>query len=95
MAVDVVGIHPYGVDLGMPDRTPPLGLLWIAAVLEREGYSVAVYDEQVAAESFDKFLAATRPRLALLSGTSHGRFRAFDYASARTAASAPSTTPPL
>ena len=82
MAVDVVGIHPYGVDLGMPDRTPPLGLLWIAAVLERAGFSVAIYDEQVAAESFDKFLAATRPRLALLSGTSHGRFRAFDYASA-------------
>lgn len=81
MSVDVVGIHPYGVDLGIPDRTPPLGLLWIAAVLERDGYAVAVYDEQVAEESFEKFLKATRPRLALLSGTSHGRFRAFDYAS--------------
>ncbi|MEE9457032.1 MAG: radical SAM protein, partial [bacterium] len=80
MAVDVIGIHPYGVDLGIPDRTPPLGLLWIAAALERAGYAVAVYDEQVAQESFGDFLAATRPKLALLSGTSHGRFRAFEYA---------------
>jgi len=80
MAVDVIGIHPYGVDLGIPDRTPPLGLLWLAAVLERDGYSVAVYDEQVAEEGLDDFLAATKPKLALLSGTSHGRFRAFDYA---------------
>lgn len=82
MAVDVVGIHPYGVDLGMPDRTPPLGLLWIAAALERDGFSVAIYDEQVAEEDFEDFLAGSKPRLALLSGTSHGRFRAFDYASA-------------
>jgi hypothetical protein len=28
MVVDVVGVHPYGVDLGIPDRTPP-ELLWI------------------------------------------------------------------
>jgi anaerobic magnesium-protoporphyrin IX monomethyl ester cyclase len=82
MSVDVIGVHPYGVDLGIPDRTPPLGLLWIAAALERGGYAVAIYDEQVAAEDFDDFLAATRPRLALLSGTSHGRFRAFEYAAA-------------
>ena len=82
MSVDVIGVHPYGVDLGIPDRTPPLGLLWIAAALEREGYDVAIYDEQVAEDSFEDFLAATKPRLALLSGTSHGRFRAFDYAAA-------------
>lgn len=81
MSVDVVGVHPYGMDLGIPDRTPPLGLLWIAAALERAGFSVAIYDEQVATESLGDFLAATRPRLALLSGTSHGRFRAFEYAS--------------
>jgi anaerobic magnesium-protoporphyrin IX monomethyl ester cyclase len=80
MSVDVVGIHPYGLDLGMPDRTPPLGLLWIAAALERAGFGVAIYDEQVAEGSLADFLAATRPKLALLSGTSHGRFRAFDYA---------------
>jgi len=82
MGVDVIGVHPYGGDLGVTDRTPPLGLLWIAAVLEREGFSVAVYDEQVAEGDLADFLAATRPRLALLSGTSHGRFRAFDYAAA-------------
>ncbi|HUU57083.1 MAG TPA: radical SAM protein [bacterium] len=80
MAVDVVGIHPYGVDLGVSDRTPPLGLLWIAAALERAGYGVAMYDQQVAEEDVDAFLAATRPRLALIGGTSHGRFVAFDYA---------------
>ena len=80
MSVDVIGVHPYGVDLGIPDRTPPLGLLWIAAALERAGYGVAIYDEQVASESLTDFLDATRPKLALLSGTSHGRFRAFDYA---------------
>jgi anaerobic magnesium-protoporphyrin IX monomethyl ester cyclase len=80
MSVDVVGLHPYGVDLGVADRTPPLGLAWIGAVLERAGYGVAMYDQQVAGEEVDAFLAATRPRLVLIGGTSHGRFVAFDYA---------------
>ncbi|MGD8718884.1 MAG: radical SAM protein [Candidatus Zixiibacteriota bacterium] len=80
MAADVIGIHPYGGDLGIPDRTPPLGLAWIAAVLEREGYSVALYDEQVETEDFGDFVADARPKVALIGGTSHGRFRAFEYA---------------
>jgi magnesium-protoporphyrin IX monomethyl ester (oxidative) cyclase len=62
------------------DRTPPLGLAWIGAVLERAGYGVAMYDQQVAEEDVDAFLAAARPKLALIGGTSHGRFVAFDYA---------------
>ena len=76
----VAGLHPYGVDLGLVDRTPPLGLAWIGAVLERAGYGVAMYDQQVAEEDVDAFLAAARPELALIGGTSHGRFVAFDYA---------------
>lgn len=80
MTLDVLGIYPYGSDLGLPDRTPPLGLAWIGAVLERAGYGVMMYDQQVEVEDFAAVVASTRPRLALLSGTSHGRFVAFDYA---------------
>ena len=80
MTVDILGLHPYGLDLGVTDRTPPLGLAWLGAVLERAGYGVAMYDEQVATEPVDAVIAATRPKLALLSGSSHGRFVAFDYA---------------
>jgi len=80
MSVDVIGVYPYGVDLGIPDRTPPLGLAWMGATLERAGFGVAMYDQQVATEDFDAYVAAARPRLALLGGTSHGRFVAFDYA---------------
>jgi len=81
MRVDVILVHPYGLDLGVTERTPPLGLAWVGAVLERAGFSVAAYDQQVMWDTdFDDFVAATRPRLALIGGTSHGRFVAFDYA---------------
>ena len=77
---DVLLVHPYGLDLGVAERTPPLGLASIGAVLERAGYGVVAYDQQVAREDFRAVAAATRPALALIGGTSHGRFVAFDYA---------------
>lgn len=81
MSADVILVHPYGLDLGVTERTPPLGLASIGAVLERAGFGVAAYDEQVMWDTpFDEFVAAARPKLALIGGTSHGRFVAFDYA---------------
>lgn len=80
MSILVAGFHPYDRDLGVVERTPPLGLAWIGACLERAGYGCAMYDQQVATEEVGDFIAATKPRLALIGGTSHGRFVAFEYA---------------
>jgi len=56
--------------------TPPLGLAWIGAVLEREGISVRIVDLQIE-EGFAQILAHEKPRLICISGASESRFEAF------------------
>jgi radical SAM superfamily enzyme YgiQ (UPF0313 family) len=59
--------------------TPPLGLAWIAAVLEHEGISVRIVDLQIDDNLVD-VLNKERPKLVCISGSTECRFECFDIA---------------
>ena len=78
----VLAIHPTEPELPYFERMPPLGMLWIGGALRRAGHGVEFLDMQVDRRSPAEAAAALRPKLALIGGTSHSRFVAFQVASA-------------
>ena len=59
--------------------TPPLGLAWIAAVLENEGISVKIADLQID-DNLGDVLQREKPKLVCLSGSTECRFECFRIA---------------
>jgi anaerobic magnesium-protoporphyrin IX monomethyl ester cyclase len=78
----VLAVHPTEPELAYFERMPPLGMLWIGGALRRAGHCVEFLDMQVDRRSPAEAAAALRPRLALIGGTSHSRFVAFEVAAA-------------
>jgi radical SAM superfamily enzyme YgiQ (UPF0313 family) len=78
----VLAIHPTEPELPYFERMPPLGMLWIGGALRRAGHGVEFLDMQVDRRSPAEAAAALRPTLALIGGTSHSRFVAFQVAAA-------------
>lgn len=62
------------------ERMPPLGLAHIAAVLERNDYSVRIVDLEVINEGIERSIEEFQPRIIGISGTTHTRFEAFSIA---------------
>ncbi|MBW2037873.1 MAG: B12-binding domain-containing radical SAM protein [Deltaproteobacteria bacterium] len=88
--VNVVLIHaPINFDVVSPtgDQTssPPIGILYIAAYLEKFGISVAVYDpvpEKLSLEEILKKLAKDKPRVVGISAVTFGTRAAVEIARA-------------
>jgi len=64
------------------ERMPPLGLAYMAANLEKHGYSVKIVDLEVADNTFRSSLEEYKPRFVGISGTTHTRFESFSLAKA-------------
>ncbi|KPJ59502.1 MAG: hypothetical protein AMJ46_10805 [Latescibacteria bacterium DG_63] len=79
MSCDLLLINPRDKETGFRD-IPPLGTLWIAAVLERERFKVRVVDLTVDKVDYMKLLQDENPPLVGIGGTSHSRFEAFGIA---------------
>lgn len=58
--------QPYVSDL---NSTPPLGLLYLAAVLEREGFEAAVFDEKIDSAAYGNAIAFSPDLLAISAVT--------------------------
>ena len=65
---------------GAAKEMAPLGMLSIAAVLERHGYGVRVVDLEFVQEDVGKIMEAERPAVVGIGGTSTTRFNAFEIA---------------
>ncbi len=77
--IDVLLVNPK--EKGIPfERIPPLGLAWIGAVLEREGFSVKVLDFEVVDGKLEDYLKKYEPKFLGISGTTHSRFESFNLA---------------
>jgi anaerobic magnesium-protoporphyrin IX monomethyl ester cyclase len=76
----ILAIYPEVIESRVFDRMPPLGMLWIAAVLRDAGYPVRFVDEQVEDADVAALAEELEPALTLIGGTSHSRFEAFDRA---------------
>ncbi|MFH1096900.1 MAG: radical SAM protein [Candidatus Desantisbacteria bacterium] len=59
---------------------PPLGLCWIAAVLEKKEYSVKILDLDWDNTCLETVLDAEHPKMVCLGGTTHTRFESFNLA---------------
>ena len=60
--------------------TPPLGLAYLAAICEKEGYSIKFFDlnlDPFSPAEIDKFLKASKPRALGVSFVTEARFAAF------------------
>jgi hypothetical protein len=55
------------------ERMPPLGLAYIAANLEKHGYSVRIVDFEVEEQTLTRWLELCHPRFLAISGASHTR----------------------
>ena len=77
---NILAVYPEVTEPKVFDRMPPLGMLWIAAVLREAGYPVRFLDEQVEDEDVGALAEELEPALTLIGGTSHSRFEAFDRA---------------
>ncbi len=77
---NILAVYPEVTESKVFDRMPPLGMLWVAAVLREAGYPVRFLDEQVEDEDVGALAEELEPALTLIGGTSHSRFEAFDRA---------------
>lgn len=77
--VDILLINPREKKLPF-ERIPPLGLAWIASVLERGGFSVRVTDLEVEPGKLEDYLSKYQPRFLGISGMTHTRFESFKLA---------------
>lgn len=75
-------IHPHLAESRVFDPMPPLGMLWIAAVLRDSGNDIHFVDEQVEEPDLTKLAEEMKPSITYIGGTSHSRFRAFAAAAA-------------
>jgi anaerobic magnesium-protoporphyrin IX monomethyl ester cyclase len=62
------------------EKMPPLGLAYIAAVLEKQDYSVRIVDFEVEDGTIQDWLDEYQPKYLGISGTSHTRFESFRLA---------------
>lgn len=76
---DVLVISP-GLSSGTIYPMAPLGMLWIAAVLTKEGYKVKFLDLQISQESPEQFLSKEQAPLVLIGGVTLNRFESFELA---------------
>ena len=76
---DVLMISP-GLSRGIVSPMAPLGMLWIAAVLTKEGYKVKFLDIQISQESPEQFLSKEQAPLVLIGGVTLNRFESFELA---------------
>jgi len=81
MMADVLLIHPAERTRAFGSM-PPLGMGWIAAWLDSGGIDTALVDLQVRAESVADLIAAHRPRIVGIGGTTHTRHQSFAIARA-------------
>jgi hypothetical protein len=88
---NILAIYPEVAESKIFDRMPPLGMLWIAAVLRDAGYRFRFVNEQVEEPDVAALADELEPALTLVGGTSHSRFDAFDRA-ARVKEGYPPTT---
>jgi anaerobic magnesium-protoporphyrin IX monomethyl ester cyclase len=88
---NILAVYPEVAESKIFDLMPPLGMLWIAAVLRDAGYPVRFVDEQVEDVNVGALAHELEPTLTLIGGTSHSRFEAFDRA-ARVKEAYPPTT---
>ncbi|UCF05915.1 MAG: radical SAM protein [bacterium] len=73
---DVLMISP-GLSGEMIYPMAPLGMLWIAAVLAKEGYTVKFLDLQINRESPEQILGQEQAPLVLIGGVTYNRFETF------------------
>ena len=78
--MQVLGVYPQEPELAVFEKMPPLGMLWVARVLLRDGHRVDFIDQQVDDRDPAAFAAERRPDLILIGGTSHSRFLSFELA---------------
>ena len=76
---DVLLVNPKEAS-GFFEKMPPLGLASIAAHLEKNGFSVRIFDAEIEKRKLDEWLAEIQPRVVGISGTTHTRFESFEIA---------------
>ncbi|MGB7054580.1 MAG: radical SAM protein [bacterium] len=77
--IDILFVNPKEAGAFF-ERMPPLGLAYIAANLEKNGYSVRIVDFEVEEQTLTHWLELYHPRVLGISGTSHTRFESFRLA---------------
>lgn len=76
----ILAIYPHVQESKVFDKMPPLGMLWIAAVLQENDYDVSFFDEQLEAFDLEAYSSSGEAPIVLMGGTSHSRFRVFEIA---------------
>ncbi len=77
--IDVLLVNPREAG-GFFERMPPLGLAYIAASLEKHGFSVRIVDFEIDNRSLTTWLEELQPQFLGISGTTHTRFESFRLA---------------
>ncbi|MGB3340561.1 MAG: radical SAM protein [bacterium] len=77
--VDILFINPKE-KTHFFERMPPLGLAYMAANLEKHGYSAKILDLEVADDGLKPWLEQHKPKFVGISGTTHTRFESFHLA---------------
>lgn len=80
--MDVLLINPKNIKSQVHDIMPPLGLVSIGCVLEKNGFSVSILDLELRPLDFDlnTYIRNLSPKVVGISGTSHSRFESFRIA---------------
>ena len=76
---EILLVHPRVTERSFGGM-PPLGLAWIAAYLEGNGYNVDIVDLQVYKGSIGEVIRKSKPKLVGITGTSNTRYMSFDIA---------------
>lgn len=62
------------------EKMPPLGLAYMAANIEKNGYTVKILDLEVSDGQFKSYLQEYKPDFVGITGTTHTRFESFSLA---------------
>ncbi len=77
--IDILLVNPKETGAFF-ERMPPLGLAYIAANLQKNGYAVKIVDFEVEDHTLTHWLQLFEPQFVGISGTSHTRFESFRLA---------------
>lgn len=77
--IDILLINPREAGAFF-ERMPPLGLAYVAASLEKHGYSVKIVDFEIEEKALTYWLERYQPKYLGISGTTHTRFESFRLA---------------
>lgn len=77
--IDILLVNPKEKG-GFFEKMPPLGLLCIAANLEKYGWTVKIVDFEVENRNLNYWLSQYEPQFLGISGTTHTRFESFNLA---------------